>query len=128
MATITINTAQKRQVVDITDAITKELSDSGLVNILVLHTTAAITLADLDPGTDSAYLTAIDAMTPNEAWQHPHDPKHFPDHLWSALAGPSITLPYKEGELVLGTWQRVVLLELDGPRKRNLEITLIKSG
>jgi secondary thiamine-phosphate synthase enzyme len=120
---LTIRSSQKRQVIDITDSVETGLKGGGLVNILALHTTAAITLADLDPGTDQDILDALVAMTPKKDWKHPHDPGHFPDHLWSAVLGPSLTLPYKDGKLVLGTWQRLILIELDGPRERQLEIT-----
>jgi secondary thiamine-phosphate synthase enzyme len=120
---VTIQTSAKRQIIDITDEVQACLDGSGLANILALHTTCIITLADLDPGTDQDILDAIEAMTPDRQWRHPHDPGHFPDHLWSSLTGPAITLPYKDGQLVLGTWQRLILIELDGPRDRQIEIT-----
>lgn len=122
---MTITTDTKRQIIDITARIDGQLKGSGLVNLLILHTTAAITLADLDPGTDQDYLDALQAMTPGKDWNHPHDPSHFPDHLWSSLIGQTLTLPYRDGKLVLGTWQRVILIELDGPRQRNLELSLL---
>lgn len=121
---ITIETRKKRQVIDITAQVEKALSGSGLVNILLKHTTAAITTADLDPGTDQDYLKAIETMTPNLNWQHPHDPSHFPDHLWHSLIGGSLSVPFKDGQLQLGTWQRIILIELDGPRQRDVELTI----
>src|SRR5947209_5542987 len=123
--TINVQTDSKRQVVDITDLVQAELKENGLVNVFVKHTTVAVTLADLDPGTDKDYLATLEALTPKVNWQHPHDPGHFPDHLWSTLIGVSVTLPYKNGQLILGTWQRLVLIELDGPRERQVELTLI---
>ena len=123
---VTISTDSKREVVDITDKISELLKGSGLANIFVKHTTAAITCADLDPGTDLDYLDAIDSITPAAKWRHPHDPGHFPDHLWSSVIGPSIGIPFNNGELLLGTWQRVVLFEFDGPRKREIELTLLE--
>jgi secondary thiamine-phosphate synthase enzyme len=126
MMTIHVNTEDKRQIVDITAYIEGHLKGSGLANILLLHTTAAVTVADLDPGTDQDYLDALESITPDKKWNHPHDPSHFPDHLWSSLIGPSTTLPYKNDKLILGTWQRVILIELDGPRQRTLELSLIK--
>lgn len=125
---MTITTQQKRQVIDITERIEAELDGSGLVNIFVQHTTCAITVADLDPGTDQDYLTALEAITPNVAWNHPHDPAHFPDHLWSSLVGSNTTLPYRNGSLQLGGWQRVILIELDGPRDREVVITTVKAN
>lgn len=121
-----IATSAKRQVIDITDQVEECLAGSGLVNVFVKHTTAAITLTDLDPGTDKDLLEAFEAMTPQRAWRHPHNPAHFPDHLWSALIGPGLTLPYHDGKLQLGNWQRLILIELDGPRSRLIELTPIK--
>ena len=56
---VTVQTSQKRQIVDITDLVNDRMEGDGLVNILALHTTTAITLADLDPGTDQDFLTAL---------------------------------------------------------------------
>jgi secondary thiamine-phosphate synthase enzyme len=121
---LTIRTKSKRQVVDITDEVTQQLSGSGLLNIFVQHTTAAVTIADLDPGTDADLLDALELMTPQKQWRHPHDPTHFPDHLWSALIGPSLTVPFVDGRLQLGSWQRLILIELDGPRGRQIVLTI----
>ncbi len=55
-------------------------------------------------------------------FRHPHDPQHTPDHILSSLIGTAITLPVKQGKLLLGTWQRVVLVEFNGPRQRELVI------
>ncbi|HEX5797258.1 MAG TPA: secondary thiamine-phosphate synthase enzyme YjbQ [Candidatus Saccharimonadales bacterium] len=121
-----VDTDGKRQVLDITDKIEDRLEGSGLVNIFVQHTTAAVTTADLDPGgTDKDYLEAITAMTPDKSWRHPHDPGHFPDHLWSSLIGPGLSVPFEKGKLQLGTWQRIVLIEFDGPREREIRLTAI---
>jgi secondary thiamine-phosphate synthase enzyme len=123
--TLVVKTDAKRQVIDIADLITAQLKGSGLANIFLKHTTAAITIADMDPGTDQDYLKALKSITPLESWDHPHDPSHFPDHLWSALIGPSISVPFKDGKLLLGSWQSLVLIELDGPRERQIELTTI---
>ena len=124
MERLTIKTRKKREVVDITDRVEELVSESGLCNLLVLHTTAAVTTADLDPGTDLDILDAFEAMIPKLRYRHPHDPEHVPDHILSALIGTSVALPFEEGKLVLGTWQRVVLIELDGPREREIVVTI----
>jgi secondary thiamine-phosphate synthase enzyme len=126
-----IKTQNKRQVIDITKEVQTKLGNvSGLANIFVLHTTAAITTADLDPGTDDDLLDALEGMLPNPPsgqWRHPHNPAHTPDHLLSSIVGPGVTLPINKGQLVLGTWQRIILIEFDGPRSREIEVTVIKS-
>ena len=124
MERLKIKTKKKREVVDITDRVEELVSGSGVCNLLVLHTTAALTTADLDPGTDLDILDAFEAIIPKLRYRHPHDPEHVPDHILSALIGTSVALPFEDGKLVLGTWQRVVLIELDGPREREIAVTL----
>ena len=124
MRRLAIKTGNKREVLDITDEIEGQLSGSGLCHLLVLHTTAALTTADLDPGTDLDMLDAFEAMIPKLRYRHPHNPAHAPDHILSALLGTSLSLPFERGKLILGTWQRVVLIELDGPRPRELALSI----
>ena len=130
MQRLTIRTRRKREVIDITDAIQKLLSrkhsdKSGLCSLLVLHTTAALTTADLDPGTDLDMLDAFEAIIPKLHYRHPHNPAHVPDHILSALIGTSVALPFRDARMILGTWQRVVLIELDGPREREIVATVV---
>jgi secondary thiamine-phosphate synthase enzyme len=126
MIRLSVKTHKKREVLDITDLIEQQLvkSNSGVCHLLVLHTTAALTTADLDPGTDLDMLDAFEAMIPKLRYRHPHNPAHVPDHILSALIGTSVSLPFEKRKLVLGTWQRVVLVELDGPRERQLAISI----
>jgi secondary thiamine-phosphate synthase enzyme len=120
-----ITTTKNREVIDITALVTAGLNGSGLVNIFVQHTTAAVIIADMDPGTDHDYLAMIEKLTPDRQWVHPHDPAHFPDHFWSATLGVSLTLPYIDGKLMLGSWQRIILVELQGPREREIMVTCL---
>jgi secondary thiamine-phosphate synthase enzyme len=134
MQRLTIKTHKRREVIDITDEVErlfqpspagKSRSDrSGICNLLVLHTTAALTTADLDPGTDLDMLDAFEVLIPKLRYRHPHNPAHVPDHILSALIGTSAALPFEKGKLLLGTWQRIVLIELDGPREREVVVTL----
>ncbi len=121
---ITVSTSAKRQIIDITDEVEKSLpASSGLVNVFIVHTTAAITTADLDPGTDKDFLDFLTGITPEVKWRHPHDPSHAPDHMLASLIGPDVNVPFENGQLKLGAWQRIILVELDGPRSRQIELT-----
>jgi secondary thiamine-phosphate synthase enzyme len=123
----TVATHGKREILDITEQVESHLQDAtGICCLNVLHTTAALTTADLDPGTDLDMLDAFEALTPRLHYRHPHNPEHVPDHILSSLIGTALTLPVESGSLVLGTWQRVILVELDGPRKRELTLTFLK--
>jgi secondary thiamine-phosphate synthase enzyme len=130
MEKLSISTRQKRQILDITDKVEKGLraSDrgfSGICHLSILHTTAALTTADLDPGTDLDMLDAFEEMIPKLKYRHPHNPAHVPDHILSALIGTSVAVPVSEGKMLLGTWQRIVLVELDGPRDRTVVLTML---
>ena len=132
MNRLRVTTHKKRAVLDITEQVESELrrdpaQASGVCHLLVLHTTAALTTADLDPGTDLDMLDAFEAMMPKLRYRHPHDPSHVPDHILSALIGTSVSLIVENGTLLLGTWQRVVLIELDGPRTREVAMMFCKA-
>jgi secondary thiamine-phosphate synthase enzyme len=129
MIELVIKTKQKREIVDITDKVNSEIKKlgkkDGLLNLFLIHTTAALTTADLDPGgTDKDYLEAFEKLIPKINFRHPHNPAHMPDHILSSLIGTSLTIPVKSEKLVLGTWQRIVLIEFDGPRERNIIISI----
>ena len=133
MQKLQVKTSQKRQVVDITEPVEAVLGSawpgrSGVCHLSLLHTTAALTTADLDPGTDLDMLDAFEEMVPKLRYRHPHNPAHVPDHILSAMIGTSVTLPVEKGRLRLGIWQRVVLIELDGPRAREAVLVFTPEG
>jgi secondary thiamine-phosphate synthase enzyme len=129
MRTLTISTQKNDQVIDITGAIEQYLQDEthaeGLCSIFVAHTTCALTTADLDPGTDRDLLDALRQLLPQIPYRHPHDPSHTPDHILSSIIGPSLLVPFQNRRLLLGTWQRVILVELNGPRQRTVHISIL---
>ena len=127
MKKLSIKTDKKREIVDITEEVQAVLRSSitGVCHLTVLHTTAALTTADLDPGTDLDMLDAFEQMVPKLNYRHPHNPEHVPDHILSAVIGTSVTLLVENGTLLLGTWQRIVLIELDGGRSRELVLALV---
>lgn len=127
MIELIVKSSNKKQVIDITDDISTQLSEmgakDGLCHLIALHTTVALSTADLDPGgTDQDYLDALDQIIPKLDFKHPHDPAHMPDHILSSLIGTSLTIPVKNSQLVLGTWQRVALFEFNGPQERKIVI------
>lgn len=122
---LSVQTYYHREIIDITSKIETLLpTKNGTINIFLQHTTAALTLSDLDTGTIDDLLMAITKLTPQAQWNHYHDPTHFPDHLWSSIIGVNLSIPFKHGELLLGTSQRVILVELNGPRERTVILTV----
>ena len=127
--TITISTKRDKQVLDITPRIHQFLVESeiseGLCNIFVRHTTAAITMGEAIEGTDEDLMETLERMIPQINFRHGHDPSHAPDHMISSIVGASVTVPVRGGKLHLGTWQRVLLIECNGPRDREVALTVV---
>jgi secondary thiamine-phosphate synthase enzyme len=124
MRTLCMVSQRPKQVIGLTERLNAVLAETypdlhtGIGHLFVAHTTAALTTADLEPGTDRDMLDAFAAMILHLAYRHPHNPAHVPDHILASLIGPSLTVPMQDGALALGTWPHVVLIALDGPRER----------
>jgi len=127
--TITIVTRRDKQVLDITERVDQCLAklgtQDGLCNIVVLHTTAAITTGEAIEGTDEDLMETLERIIPRIKFRHAHDPSHAPDHMISSIVGSTLVLPVRGSKLQLGTWQRVLLVECNGPRDRSIVVTAI---
>ncbi len=126
---IHIRTTAVKEIVDLTDRLTtvirKANLQDGLCSLFVTHTTAALTTGEIGEGTDDDLLEVVEEMIPRIRFQHAHNPAHAWSHMASSILGPSLTVPVSSGKLVVGTWQSVMLVELDGPRERTVHVTLI---
>lgn len=131
MEVLRISTGSLKEVVDLTDRIEslihREKMQEGLCSLFVTHTTAALTTGEIGEGTEADLLQVVEQMIPPIRFRHAHDPSHAWSHMASSILGPSLTIPVSEGKLVLGTWQSVMLVELDGPRERTIHVTLLPS-
>ena len=122
-------TANLKEVVDLTPRI-KALMErakmrDGLCALFVAHTTAALTTGEIGEGTEQDLLDVVEQIIPSIRFRHAHDPSHAWSHMAASLLGPALTLPVIDGRLALGTWQSVLLVELDGPRERTVNVTLL---
>lgn len=119
---ITVNTS-RAQVVDITDEVDDfvRAGGDGLLSILALHATAGLALMETGSGSEGDLVGALERLLPrDDRYAHRHGSSgHGADHLLPALVNPSLTLPVADGRVVLGTWQRVVLVDLnaDNPQR-----------
>lgn len=131
MERLKIKTDRLKQVVDLTDRvnalIAKRKMTEGLCCLFVTHTTACLTTGEVGEGTEKDLLDVVQDMIPKIDFRHGHDPSHAWSHMASSILGPSLSVPVSSGKLVLGTWQSVLLVELDGPRDRDVHVTLIPS-
>ncbi|MGQ0812288.1 MAG: YjbQ family protein, partial [Nitrospiraceae bacterium] len=69
----------------------------------------------------------VEQMVPRIQFQHAHNPSHAWSHMASSILGPALTIPVSFGKLQLGAWQSVLLVELDGPRQRDIHVTALHS-
>ena len=128
---VQISTQRKRQVIDITDEVQNHLpSGDGLVNIFIKHTTASVMIIEDEPGIRADTKTIWNRLVPADpAWQHNvrnagEDNAH--SHLRGQLQGQSVTVPFTDGDLVLGTWQQLVVVDFDTrARTRDLVIQVV---
>ena len=126
-----ISTKKKQELLDITERINSIIKKSkmknGLCNIFTTHTTAAIIINEnYDPNICLDLLDSLNKLIPNGIWRHDRIDGNADAHLKSAILGPQETIPIKNGELKLGRWQSIMLVELDGPRNdRKIIVTII---
>jgi secondary thiamine-phosphate synthase enzyme len=96
-------------------------SGDGLLHVFVPHATAGIAVLELGAGSDEDLLAALAGLLPaDDRWRHAHGSRgHGRSHVLPALVPPFATLPVVDGELVLGTWQSVALVDLnvDNPER-----------
>lgn len=125
MPDLTIRTRKTQEMLDITAQVSEMVRRSGVANgvclVYVPHATAAIVVNEnADPNVCQDILDALGRMVPEGAWRHDRVDNNAAAHIKATILGPSETIPVREGALRLGTWQSVMLVELDGPRDRTV--------
>lgn len=122
---ISINTGNEPTTADITREVADFCRDKGdgLVSIFLPHATAGVALFETGAGTEPDVLNAIDDLLPAEQgkWRHQHgSPGHGRDHVLPAFVSPSMTIPVENGQMALGTWQSVVVIDtnVDNPNRK----------
>jgi secondary thiamine-phosphate synthase enzyme len=124
MSDVRVRSDRRIQAIDVTDALLERRWPDGYALLSVPHTTAALIVGEADPEMLSDYeRIAAELFAPYEPFRHHrNDNPNAAAHLVSSLAGTQLTLSVKDGRLVLGTWQRIILLELDGPKERTISL------
>ena len=131
--TIQIETRAQGEMIDLTDqaqaAISGSNCTSGIVTLFVAHTTAAIVISEFEPGLVKDLPESLEALVPRAA-DYVHNRINHDDnahsHILGSLLEPSITVPFAKSQLLLGTWQRIVLIDLDThPRTRSVVIQVM---
>ncbi|TFH22877.1 MAG: YjbQ family protein [Myxococcales bacterium] len=129
-----IGPTEARQCLEITDQVRHIVQESGvdrgLCHVAVLHATAAVIVNENDdPNIGVDLLRALEQAVPeHDGWLHDRVDNNAAAHIKASMLGPSETLPVADGDLLLGTWQGIMVVELDGPRRRRqVAVTLIQA-
>ena len=127
-----IETSKRIELVDITSQVQEEVRKSeipeGICLISTRHTTAGVIINENESGLKEDILDLLNKLVPAGAgYRHDRIDNNADSHLRAVLLGASETLPVSEGKLELGTWQRIFFAEMDGPRSRTVNVTLLKA-
>jgi secondary thiamine-phosphate synthase enzyme len=121
-----VDTARRR-IVDLTDAVRSFCADraDGLCNVFVPHATAGVAIIETGAGSDDDLVETLERLLP----RHAHGSYgHGADHVLPALVSPSVTVPVQGGEPLLGTWQSVVLVDLNRDnQQRSVRLSFVGS-
>lgn len=128
--TLTVEAQGDGEVIDLTERIAKELRSAemraGTVTVFVKHTTAAVTIIEMEPGLIQDYRLFWDRVAPKE-YPYAHHKVWREDnghsHVRASTVGPSLVVPFVDRCLTLGTWQRVVMVDFD-TKSRTREVVL----
>jgi secondary thiamine-phosphate synthase enzyme len=125
-----IKTGKKQEIVDITnyvkEIVRKSKVEEGLCVVYVPHATAAVIINEnYDPSICDDILNALEKLIPKDAgYKHDRIDDNAHAHIKSGILGPSQSIPIKNGELQLGTWQGIALADFDGPRERRVIVQI----
>jgi secondary thiamine-phosphate synthase enzyme len=133
MITIKVKSNQREQLVEFTDQVEEKLRESdaqnGIVVLYVQHTTAGLTINEnADPDVPRDMLHCLRTLIPQHGMGFRHGEENSDAHIKASLTGPSVTVPFADGKLLLGRWQGIFLCEFDGGRERKVIMTVMKQG
>ncbi len=127
--TVNVTSAQRTQLLDITDAVARACRDAdadGLAVVYCPHTTAGVLIQEAEPGLMHDLEAWLARAVPEDAgYRHDRVDDNATSHLRAVVAGASVIIPVRGGRLRLGTWQRVLFVELDGPRRREVDVGVV---
>jgi secondary thiamine-phosphate synthase enzyme len=130
---VQLKLSKEDDIIDVTkqtsDALRESELNNGIVNVFVAGSTAAVTTIEYEPGLRYDFPKMLSRIAPKDI-QYRHDETWHDgnghSHVRASLVGPSLTIPFSNGALLLGTWQQIVMLEMDTkPRERALTIQIL---
>ena len=131
--TIQVKSVGEGDVINLTEQTSRIVEEckivNGIVTVFVSGSTAPVTTIEYEPGLKHDFPAMLSRVTPsNIGYEHDntwHDGNGH-SHVRASLVGPSLTIPFVNGNLLLGTWQQIVLLEMDTrSRRRNIVVQMM---
>jgi secondary thiamine-phosphate synthase enzyme len=125
MFILKVRSRQREELVEFTDMVQQRLTETketeGVVVLYVQHTTAGLTVNEnADPDVPRDMLHALRTLIPQHGMGFRHGEQNSDAHIKASIVGPSVSIPFKDGKLLLGRWQGVFLCEFDGGRERQV--------
>ena len=132
MEIIKVRSREREELVEFTDEVRRRLKDSGArEGVCVLysqHTTAGLTINEnADPDVPRDMLHALRTLIPQHGMNFRHGEENSDAHIKTTLVGTSVTVPFHDGELLLGRWQGIFLCEFDGGRERQVILQVMSN-
>jgi len=125
MYILKVRSHQREELVEFTDEVQRQLNEAdareGIVVLYVQHTTAGLTVNEnADPDVPRDMLHLLRTLIPQHGMGFRHGEENSDAHIKTTLVGSSVTVPFKDGKLLLGRWQGIFLCEFDGGRERKV--------
>lgn len=125
MGVFSITTSKRTEIIDITDMVEKNLDGENINLALVYspHTTTAIIINEAESGLLEDIISVMERLIPyGRGYRHDRIDSNADSHLKASILGNSAVVPVENGRLALGTWQRILFIEFDGPRTRRVVV------
>ena len=129
---IMLRSREREDLVEFTAEVSEILRESGMREgvcvLFVRHTTAGLTVNEnADPDVPRDMLLALRTLIPQHGMGFRHGEQNSDAHIKASLTGPSVAVPFADGELLLGRWQGIFLCEFDGPREREVILQVLSA-
>ena len=127
-----VETESRTQVIDVSDRVRDAVLESGgddatgVCTVFVKHTTAGVVVQENETNLVGDIENFLDDLVPDEGHAHDRLDGNADSHLRATLVGSDVSIPMEDGELALGTWQSVLFVECDGPRRREVVVQVVE--
>jgi len=127
--TIEVETHAVREVIDITARVEALVRGGagGNCHLFLRHTTAGLMVVTSEKDVPEDIMDILQSLTPERAYRH-DSAAHVAAHFLSAVVGPSVHVPVRDGQLALGEFQRIMLMEFEGPRQQEIELRMLAAA